>query len=76
MFVYITASKVNKFRYIEYSTDFSTLSTYGGHASICCKKRQKRDKNRVNCQYFGQNRYKTRKNLTICCKSAFSWGKM
>ena len=47
MFVYITASKVNKFRYIEFSTGFYTLSTYGGHASICYKKSQKRDKNRV-----------------------------
>ncbi len=76
MFVYIIASKINKFRNFKYSTVFSTCGYSGRKAEIVYNFSQKRDKKRVNCQYFGQNRYKTRKNFTFSCKSAYLWRKI
>ena len=47
MFVYITASKVNKFRYIELSTKFLTILISGKPSEIIGKFYAKRDKKRV-----------------------------
>ena len=76
MFVYIIASKINKFRNFKYSTVFSTCGYSDGLREILYKKVTKRDKKRVNCQYFGQNRYKTGRNFTFSCKSAYLWRKI
>jgi len=55
-------SKLININWFKFSTDFSTVLTYGGHASICYKKSQKRDKNRVKSGILSIFRAKSLQN--------------